>query len=108
MATLDDVRRMVLSLPETSEKSHLRMSAFCVARIGFLSVTEDGRRVFLHADEATVAAAISEDPAVFEQVRRGPTVLGLNTDLDAVDVALLTTLIEAAWRHRAPKRLRKS
>ena len=53
MATLDDVRRIALALPEVQEKPHFGMPAFRVADKGFVSVAKDHSRVLLYPTQPT-------------------------------------------------------
>jgi hypothetical protein len=105
MANLDDLRRIVLALPETTESTHFGMPSFRVDGRGFAGVSKDGARVLLHLPAPDAAAAIAEAPASRQELRRGATLLGLDADLSAVPVGELEVLVEAAWRHRAPKRI---
>jgi hypothetical protein len=101
VATFDDVRRIALALPEVQEKPHFGMPAFRVADKGFVSVTKDHARVYLHVDPAEVAAELALGDC--RQLTRGDAVIGLDADLAALDAARLERLLHRAWRHRAPK-----
>ncbi len=101
MATLDDVRRMALALPEVQEKPHFGMPAFRVADKGFVSVAKDHSRVLLYLDAADVAAELALGDC--QQLTRFDVLIGLDADLAALDTARLTRLLHQAWRHRAPK-----
>jgi hypothetical protein len=105
MPDLADVRRLALALPEAIEKTHFGMPGFRVQDKGFVTVTKDGTRVFLHTSAADVAAAIANDPAIYRELRRGPTLIGIDADLARVPADRLEYLITQAWRNRAPKRL---
>jgi hypothetical protein len=103
MASLDDVRTVALALPEVEEKLHFGMPAFRVADKGFASVTKDHRRLFLHLDVAHIEAELVRGDC--QRLTRGTTLIGLDTDLVALDVDRLQRLLLAAWRHRAPKKV---
>jgi len=101
MATLDDVRRIALALPEVQEKPHFGMPAFRVADKGFVSVAKDHSRVLLYLDPAEVAAELALGDCL--RLTRFDVLIGLDADLAALDAARLERLLHSAWRHRAPK-----
>lgn len=108
MPELDDVRRFALALPATTEKPHFGMPGFRVQDKGFVTVTKDGARVFLHTSPEDVTTAIIEDPVIYRELRRGPTLLGIDADLARIPMHQLERLITQAWRHRATKKLAAS
>lgn len=105
--TPQDFRRMALSLPETSEESHMEHPDFRVggkifATLGYprngwamVKLTPEQQDTFMKAE-----------PEVFVPVkggwgRRGAT----NVILRAATKATLRRALVAAWRKTAPKRL---
>ena len=120
MAGWDDVRRIALGLPETSERSSRELASWRVRDKGFVwerplraadirALGDDsptgpilGARVeHLVAKEALLA----DDPEVFFTTPHFdgyPAVLGR---LDKIAVADLEEVIVEAWLARAPKRL---
>ena len=97
MATIDDVRRIALSLPDVTEKPWFNSPGFRVKDKSFLRVrteAEGALVVFLESLEDKDALLASD-----------PTVL---VHLEAIDVAELTELIVDAWRVKAPARVRKA
>jgi len=92
---------MALALPDVREQPHFGMPAFRVADKGFVSVTKDRSRVFLHLGAADVAAELALGHC--QQLTRGQTLIGLDADLAALDADRLARLVRCAWRHRAPK-----
>ncbi|GAA3534513.1 hypothetical protein GCM10022222_17570 [Amycolatopsis ultiminotia] len=105
MPSLADVRRLALALPETVEKPHFGMPGFRVQDKGFVTVTKDGTRVFLHTSADEVASAVTDDPQTYQELRRGPTLIGIDADLARIPINRLQYLITQAWRHRATKKL---
>jgi hypothetical protein len=103
MASLDDVRTVALAMPEVDEKPHFGMPAFRVADKGFASVTKDHRRLLLHLDVADIEAELAHGDC--QRLTRGATLIGLDTDLMALEADRLQRLLRAAWRHRAPKKV---
>ena len=110
MATEDDVRRIALSLPETTEKPWFGTPGFRVKDKGFLRIRSEaeGALVVFVADLGEKDALLAADPGKFFTTPHYdgyPTVL---VRLPAVDVDELTELIVDSWRVRAPKRVLKA
>ena len=110
MATVDDVRRIALSLPETTEKPWYGTPGFRVKDKGFLRIREEaegGLVVFL-PDEGEKEALLASEPDKFFTTPHYdgyPTVL---VRLEEVDVDELTELITDSWLNKAPTRVRKA
>ena len=106
MVTEDDVRRIALSLPATTEKPSYGTPGFRVRDKLFARVREEGDTVVVWVeDEAEKRALIESEPAKFTTTPHydgHPTVL---VRFDGVDVEELTELLTDSWRLRAPKRL---
>jgi hypothetical protein len=110
MATEDDVRRIALSLPETTEKPWFGSPGFRVKDKGFLRIrseAEGGLVCFVADLDEKDALLASDDRKFFTTSHYDgyPTVL---VHLDAVDVDELTELITDSWRLKAPKRVLKA
>jgi hypothetical protein len=109
MATEDDVRRIALSLPETTEKPWFGSPGFRVKDKGFLRIRSEaeGALVVFVEDLGEKEALLASDPQKFFTTPHYdgyPTVL---VNLPAVDEDELTELIVDSWRHKAPVRVRK-
>ena len=98
---------MALSLPETTEESHMRHPDFRVSGKVFATLGYPdkswGMVKLTREQQAAFAAA---EPEAFVPVRgawgrRGAT----NVNLRAVKSKSLRTALEAAWTNTAPKRL---
>jgi hypothetical protein len=105
--TEDDVRRVALSLPETTEKPWYGSPGFRVKDKGFLRLRDEaeGWLVVFVEDLAEKEALLASDAEKFHTTPHYdgyPTVL---VDLDAVEEQELTELIIDSWRHKAPKRV---
>jgi hypothetical protein len=107
MSTEADVRRIALSLPETTEKPWFNTPGFRVKDKGFLRIrseAEGGLVVFV-ADLGEKEALLASDPKKFFTTRHYdgyPTVL---VNIKAVGVRELRELITDSWRCKAPKRV---
>jgi hypothetical protein len=107
MVTEDDVRRIALSLPETTEKPSYGTPGFRVKDKLFARVREEGDVLVVWCqDEEEKEALIASEPEKFfttPHYEGHPTVL---VRFGAVEVDELTELLTEAWRVRAPKRVR--
>ncbi len=123
MASWDDVRRIVLALPETSERSSRGLASWRVRDKAFVwerplrpadlrALGEGaptgpilGARVeHLGAKEALIA----DDPAVFFTTPHFDGYPAILVRLDRIDLDDLREVVVEAWLARAPKRLAKA
>lgn len=106
MVTEEDVRRVALSLPHTTEKPSYGTPGFRVKDKLFARIREEGDVLALFvADESEKQGLISAEPDKFfttSHYDRYPMVL---VRFAAVEVAELTELLTESWRLRAPKRV---
>jgi hypothetical protein len=110
MATEDDVRRIALSLPETTEKPWFNTPGFRVKDKGFLRIrseAEGGLVVFV-ADLGEKDALLASDPSKFFTTPHYDGYPAVLVDLAAIDVEELRELITDSWRLKAPKRVLKA
>lgn len=108
MATEDDVRRIALALPETTEKPWYGSPGFRVKDKGFLRIrseAEGGLVVFAESleDKELLLASDAEKFFTTPHYDGYPTVL---VNLPAVELDELTELITDSWLVKAPKRVR--
>jgi len=105
-ATVEQVRRLALALPDVEEGVCHGTCAFYVRRKLMLRMWEDGETLVVRVPQEKRAALIRENPDVLwvtDHYRNYPAVL---LNLLAVKRELLRRLIEGAWRlQAAPKRV---
>jgi hypothetical protein len=108
MVTEDDVRRVALSLPATTEKPSYGTPGFRVKDKLFARIREEGDVLVVWVgDLGEKEALIASEPDKFFTTPHydgHPTVL---VRFGAVEVDELTELLTDAWHIRAPKRLRE-
>jgi hypothetical protein len=109
MATEDDVRRIALSLPETTEKPWHNTPGFRVKDKSFLRIRSEaeGALVVFVADLGEKEAMLAAEPDKFFTTPHYdgyPTVL---VHLEAVDEDELRELVTESWLQKAPKRVLK-
>jgi len=122
VATWDDVRRIALALPQTSERSSQGGAAWRVAdklvvwerplRSGDVKAlgdhAPDGPILAARVEHVGIKAALlANDPAVFFTTPHFDGYPAIVVRLDQIAVAELDELIVEAWLARAPKRLVK-
>jgi hypothetical protein len=111
VATEDDVRRIALGLPETSEKpSYHQSPSFKVKDKGFLRIRSEaeGGLVCFVADLDEKEALLASDERTFFTTPHYdgyPTVL---VRIDEIDVDELAELITDSWLIKAPARVRRA
>ena len=108
MATEDDVRRIALDLPSTSEKPSYGMPGFRVKDKLFARMREARDEEVLVVwveSEEDKRALIAEDPDRFFTVPHYDGYAMVLARLVTLDAAELTELLTDAWRVRAPARL---
>ena len=107
MATEHDVRRIALSLPETTEKPSYGAPGFRVAEKLFLRIrsNDEGGLVVFVGDLGEKEALLASDPEKFFTTPHydGHAIVLVN--LRAVRVKELRELIVESWRCRAPKKV---
>lgn len=109
MPTWEDVVALAKKLPEVEESTWFRSPSLKVAGKGFArlrSEAEGGVVLMCDLDEKAALLA-SGDPA-FYTTPHYDGYSAILVDLDHVDAAQLTELIEQAWRIKAPARVRKA
>lgn len=120
MATVDDVRRIALSLPETSEGQSHGTIMWRVRDKGFVwerplrkgDIEALGDRVpagpvfgARTADEGVKLALIADSPAVFFTTPHFDGYPAVLFELDRIGEQELTELITDAWLTKAPRKL---
>ena len=122
VATWDDVRRIALALPQTSEESSHGIPRWRVKDKGFIwerplrradiealgEAAPDGPILAARvADVGVKEALLADDPAVYFTTPHFAGYPAILVRLDQIDLAELDELIVEAWLARAPKRLAK-
>jgi hypothetical protein len=106
MISLDDARRVALSLPEAAEQDHHGRTSFRVRGKIFATVWDPSHlNVFVDGDE--VAGLIAEWPHACAELRWGKQLRGIRIDLDEAEPGLVAELLADAWRRKAPTTLRR-
>jgi hypothetical protein len=106
MVTEDDVRRVALSLPATTEKASYGTPGFRVKDRLFARIREEGDVLVVWvADEGEKHGLVSSEPEKFFTTPHydgHPIVL---VRFGGVDIDELKELLTESWRLRAPKKV---
>jgi hypothetical protein len=106
MTTLDDVRRIALSLPEAEERLTWDTDVTFRVRDKIFAIGGEGSTgVSIKASPESQAELIEMDPETFARSAYVGRFGWVTVDLERVDPALLESLLRAAWRRTAPKKL---
>lgn len=99
------VRRIALSLPETTEEPHFELASFRVRGKIFVTLPPAGDVLHVFLDEHETNAVGAHHPSVYSELWWGKRLSGLRCRLDRTSRTELEDLLETAWRRGAPKRV---
>lgn len=102
---LAEVRRIALSLPETTEAPHFNYSSFRVAGKIFVTVPPEETHIHVFVGEEQRERALALEPGWLEKLHWGKKVVGLRITLDRAKPTMVEALLAEAWRVKAPKRV---
>ncbi|MFO1015686.1 MAG: MmcQ/YjbR family DNA-binding protein [Caulobacteraceae bacterium] len=105
MASHEDVRRIALSLPETSERDHRRDPAFWVGGRIFAMLDRRGPFTELKLNRDDQLNMIAAYPGIVDPAPDYPQHGWTYVWFEKADDALLETLLRLAWVNVAPKRI---
>ena len=120
MPTWDDVRKIALALPETSERTSRGTAAWCVRDKGFVWERPLGKRDLKALGDAAPTgpilgahvehliakeALLADDPKAFFTIPHFDGYPAILVRLDEISLADLEETIVEAWLCRAPERL---
>jgi hypothetical protein len=106
MATIDDVRRLALSLPRTHEALVRDRVKFRVGRIVYLAFSRDETVMGFAFPKEERQALVSSKPSTFKMP--SPSDLRYNwvdVRLDAIDDTEMEEIVIDAWRMVVPNRV---
>jgi hypothetical protein len=109
MATIDDVRRIALSLPRTTEHLVGDNTKFRVGRLVYASVSADEERLGFGFPKEERAALVASEPGKFMMPLRGDErYQWVRARLGALEVDELRELLIDAWCMVVPKKVAAS
>jgi hypothetical protein len=106
MVTIDDVRRLALSLPRTEEHLIRDRVKFRVGRIVYLAFSRDETVMgFAYPREERASLIAAEPEKFFMPIPSDERYHWVRTWLDAIDDREMRELVTDAWRMVVPKRV---
>jgi hypothetical protein len=105
MATVDDVRRLALGLPESSEKPCYGTPGFYVRKHLFARIRSDAETVVVKVDMGERELLIGAEPEIFFVTDHYLNYAYVVVRIAAIGVDELLEVLTDAWRLAAPKRL---
>lgn len=103
--TLENVRRIAMSLPEVTEEPHFEYTSFRVKGKIFATAPPNGAHVHIFVAEEDREPVLMTAPDVCEKLFWGGKVRGLRVGLGKAKKPLVAELLKKAWLHKAPKAL---
>ncbi len=104
MATIEDVRRIAMSLPRTTEHLVGGNTKFRVGRLVFASVSADEERIGFGFPKEERAALVASEPAKFMMpLRADERYHWVRARLPVIDAEELRELLIDAWCMVVPK-----
>jgi hypothetical protein len=104
MITSAQLRRIALALPEAVEQDHHGRPSFRVRGAIFLTLWDE-HHANLMLDPARIVGAVSEHRGACAELWWGKRLGTLQVDLRVATRAMAATLVEEAWRRKAPRSL---
>lgn len=106
MVTVDEIRRLALSLPRTTEGLVREHVKFRVGRIVYLSISPDEATMGFAYPKEEREALVAAEPAKFLMPTGGDLRYHwLRVRLAAIDAAELRELVVEAWRMVVPRKV---
>ncbi len=106
MVSIDTVRKMALSFPETDEHPHFERKAFRVKRKIFATLLEKDKTLNLKLSLLDQSVFCAFDPAIIYPVPGGWGKMGyITVNLKKVKKVMLKDAITVAYCNVAPKKL---
>ena len=103
--TADDVRRLALALPETTEKIAWGTPAFYVRKKFFCRIRDEGHTLVARVDMGERALLMGAEPDIFFITPHYANWGGVLVHLAAIEEDELREVLTDAWLIAAPKRL---
>jgi hypothetical protein len=105
MMKIAAIRRHALSLPEVTEEPHFKYFSFRVRGKIFVTVPPDGEYIHVFIGDGLREPALAMHPEFLEKLTWAAKVVGLRVSLTRAIPAVVTHLVDCAWRAKAPKSL---
>lgn len=99
--TLDEVRKVAVALPDTTEEPHHHFGSFRVRGKIFVTIPPGGEQLHIFLPEEQRELALAMDPGFLEPVRWGSKVLGVRAMLPLAQKATVLHLVRQAYAFKS-------
>jgi hypothetical protein len=99
------VRKMALSLPETSETPHFDWASFMVRGKRFANLSADGKLLNLFLADTDLECALVMYPECVEKLLWSAKAHGVQVTLPWASRTAISELLDLAWSRKAPDNL---
>ena len=101
----EDVRRIAMSFPESTEEPHFDFLSYRVGGKIFATVPPGDEYLHVFVGEQRREVALALYPESYEKLWWGKSVIGVRITLSDADPSDVEDLLHQAWRRKAPKKL---
>lgn len=101
---ISTLRTFALSLSETTEAPHHNFGSFRVRGKIFVTVPPGDSHIHVFVPEQAREQALALYPEFVEKLLWGGKVVGVRVALAAARPAVVKSLVQRAWKHKAPVR----
>lgn len=98
---LEDVRKLALALPDTTEEAHHNFGSFRVRGKIFVTIPPGGELLHIFLPEEKREVALALDPEFLEPVMWGTKVLGVRAHLPRARKATVLQLVQDAYHYKS-------
>ena len=98
---LEDVRKVALGLPDTTEEPHHNFGSFRVRGRIFVTIPPGGELLHIFLPDHERELALAMDPHFLEPVLWGSKVLGVRAKLPLARRSTVLELVRKAYRYKA-------
>ena len=105
---LDAVRKLALSLPDTTEKPHHEFGSFRVKGRIFVTVPPDEKHIHVFVTEEQREVALATEPEFIGKLLWGGKVVGVRVNLSDANPSVVSALVRQAYEHKAASPPRRS
>ena len=98
---LDDVRKIALALPDTTEEPHHNFGSFRVRGKIFVTIPPEGNLLHIFLPDEARELALARDPQFLEPVYWGAKILGVRVHLTKAKKSTVLELVKEAYAHKS-------
>ena len=98
---LDEVRKVALALPDTTEEPHHNFGSFRVRGKIFVTIPPGGELLHIFLPEQQRELALAMDPEFLEPVHWGSKILGVRANLSLARKATVLSLVRRAYAFKS-------